>query len=255
LSKYVKDQTTLTNLLNNLTPNMLVELVHNFFYYEQQIRQYRGQYVNDKLVLDKLRNMLLKNVNLKYPATISLNSAMDANPNEPDIVMQKAFEAKNQAVNEKHSLSDAPLAKLEFIIGALGKSADECSKHYELWDKVFEIFYNSLKEIREKYDIDNVQSHDFMSVINDVKDLLEFYIENEPADCTKFVDELISIYTGTYYLNLDPLHDISSLILPNIVKKSFRTKVISMLDRKYNAAYAKSTHKKWFLESLVEDFN
>ena len=30
MSKYVKDQTTLTNLLNNLTPNMLAELVHNF---------------------------------------------------------------------------------------------------------------------------------------------------------------------------------------------------------------------------------
>jgi hypothetical protein len=99
MSKYVKDQTTLTNLLNNLTPNMLAELVHNFSYYEQQIRQYRGQYINDKLFLDKLRNMLLKNVNLKYPATISLNSAMDAS-NDPAIEIQKAFEANNQAVNE-----------------------------------------------------------------------------------------------------------------------------------------------------------
>ena len=99
MSKYVKDQTTLTNLLNGLTPNMLAELVHNFQYYEQQIRQYRGQYINDKLFLDKLRNMLLKNVNLKYPATISLNSAIDES-NEPDIEIQKAFEAKNQAVDK-----------------------------------------------------------------------------------------------------------------------------------------------------------
>ena len=30
MSKYVKDQSQLTNLLNNLTPNMLAELVHNF---------------------------------------------------------------------------------------------------------------------------------------------------------------------------------------------------------------------------------
>ena len=28
-----------------------------------------------------------------------------------------------------------------------------------------------------------------------------------------------------------------------------------MVDKKYNAAYAKSTHKQWFSENLVEDFN
>jgi len=78
MSKYVKDQSQLTDIKANLTPEMLAELVHNFGYYEPQIRQYRGQYVNDKLFADKLRNMFLKNVNLKYPATIKLNSAMDA---------------------------------------------------------------------------------------------------------------------------------------------------------------------------------
>ena len=67
---------------------MVAELVHNFGYYEQQIRKYRGQYIDDKVFADKLRNMLLKNVNLKYPATISLNSAMDAS-NEPAITQQE----------------------------------------------------------------------------------------------------------------------------------------------------------------------
>ena len=38
--------------------------------------------------------MLLKNVNLKYPATRNLISAMDMS-NEPEIEIQKAFEAKN----------------------------------------------------------------------------------------------------------------------------------------------------------------
>jgi methyl coenzyme M reductase subunit D len=41
MSKYVKDQTTLTTLRTGLLPNMLAELVHNFSYYEPQIRQYR----------------------------------------------------------------------------------------------------------------------------------------------------------------------------------------------------------------------
>jgi hypothetical protein len=49
MSKYVKDQTTLTKLLNNLTPEMISEFVHNFGMYEQQIRQYKGQYVDSNL--------------------------------------------------------------------------------------------------------------------------------------------------------------------------------------------------------------
>jgi hypothetical protein len=245
MSKYVKDQSQLTDIKENLTPEMISEIVHNWAMYEPEIKRYKGQYINNLVFADKLRNLLLKNVNLKYPSTISLNSKIDASK-EPAIEMQKAFEAKNQAVNEKHSQSEVLFEKLEFIIQALGKSADECSKQYELWYKVFEIFYDSFKEIGDKYDIDHVQSSDFMSVIDDVKQLLEFYIKKEPVDCSKFLDELISIYTGTCYLNLEPLHDIRSLILPNIVKKSFRTKVISMLDKKYNAAYTKSTHKNGF---------
>ena len=97
----------------------------------------KGQYIDDKVFADKLKNMLLKNVNLKYPATISLNNAIDAS-NDPATTQQKDLLQKNQAVNEKHSQSAAPLGKLEFIIQAFGKSADECSKHYELWDVVFE---------------------------------------------------------------------------------------------------------------------
>ncbi len=91
MSKYVKDQTTLTNLLNNLTPEMISEFTHNFSMYEPEIRRYKGQYVDSNLFLDKIRNMLLKNVNLKYPQTRNLNSAIDAS-REPDIEMQKAFE-------------------------------------------------------------------------------------------------------------------------------------------------------------------
>ncbi len=69
MSKYVKDQTTLTNLLNNLTPEMISEFVHNFGLYEPEIRRYKGQYIDSNFFLDKIRNMLLKNVNLKYPGT------------------------------------------------------------------------------------------------------------------------------------------------------------------------------------------
>ena len=105
MSKYVKDQTTLTNIQNNLTPEMLSELIHNWALYEPEIRRFKGQYVDSNLFLDKIRNMLLKNVNLKYPQTRNLNSVIDAS-REPDIEMQKVFEAKNRAVDEPVSETD-----------------------------------------------------------------------------------------------------------------------------------------------------
>ena len=37
MSKYVKDQATLTNLLNILKPEMISEIVHNFAMYEPEI--------------------------------------------------------------------------------------------------------------------------------------------------------------------------------------------------------------------------
>ena len=110
MSKYVKDQTTLTTLLKNLPPNMLAELVHNWAMYEPEIRKYKGQYIDDKVFTDKLRNMLLKNVNLKYPATISLNSAMDAS-NDPATTQQEILLAKNKNVNQQYSTSDPLLGK------------------------------------------------------------------------------------------------------------------------------------------------
>jgi len=37
--------------------------------YEPEIRRFKGQYTDSNLFFDKIRNMLLKNVNLKYPET------------------------------------------------------------------------------------------------------------------------------------------------------------------------------------------
>ena len=38
MSKYIKDQETLTNIQNNLTPEMLSELIHNWYLYEPEIK-------------------------------------------------------------------------------------------------------------------------------------------------------------------------------------------------------------------------
>ena len=123
MSKYVKDQTTLTDIQANLTPEMISEIVHNWAMYEPEIKKYKSQYVDKNIFMDKLRNMLLNNVNLKYAATRNLNSAMDMS-NEPEIEMQKTFKAKNIAANEPISETDKTtnrnLQKTEYIINWIG---------------------------------------------------------------------------------------------------------------------------------------
>jgi hypothetical protein len=60
ISRYITDQEKINNLLNNLTPEMISEFVHNFRMYEPEIRRFKGQYVDSNIFLDKMRNMLLK---------------------------------------------------------------------------------------------------------------------------------------------------------------------------------------------------
>ena len=78
--------------------------------------------------------MLLKNVNLKYPATRNSNSAMDMSY-EPEIEMQKAFEAKKRAVDEPISETNITTAhnlqKTENIMNWIG-TKDNCNKSFEL---------------------------------------------------------------------------------------------------------------------------
>ena len=174
MSKYVKDQTTLTNIQNNLTPEMLSELIHNWALYEPEIRRFKGQYVDSNLFLDKIRNMLLKNVNLKYPQTRNLNSLIDKS-NEPDIEMQKAFEAKNRAVDEQITEEEqnqtSALQQLSFIKNWIGTSNEICNKDYiksEVIDKFNLIFNQKFDNINQMNNILNSsKSHiDYKDEIN-----------------------------------------------------------------------------------------
>ena len=175
MSKYVKDQTTLTNIQNNLTPEMLSELIHNWALYEPEIRRFKGQYVDSNLFLDKIRNMLLKNVNLKYPQTRNLNSVIDAS-REPDIEMQKAFEAKNRAVDEQITEEEqnqtSALQQLSFIKNWIGTSNEFCNKEFELKSEVIDkfnlIFNQNIDNINQMNNILNSsKSHiDYKDEIN-----------------------------------------------------------------------------------------
>ena len=143
MSKYVKDQTTLTNIQNNLTPEMLSELIHNWALYEPEIRRFKGQYVDSNLFLDKVRNMLLKNVNLKYPQTRNLNSVIDAS-REPEIEMQEAFIAKNRAADEPISKTEKNatdlLQQIAKIKEWIGETKSLCDEKFELGSVVINKF-------------------------------------------------------------------------------------------------------------------
>jgi len=236
MSKYVKDQTSITNLLNNLTPNMLGELVHNFSYYEQQIRQYRGQYVNDKLFLDKLRNMLLKNVNLKYPATIALNSTMDASK-EPDIEMQKAFEAKNQAVNEPISEVETNttnnLQMIENMISWIGTNQTSCSAKFELSAVVTELLRRYIKF--ERFD--------------KLRELLTNLSNTDQNSFELLYADIEGIYTGHIYKSIDI--KINEFINnPKQQSQSFRTFLIKFAMEDYKRKYATTTNKTTFYKTF-----
>ena len=113
----------------------------------------------------------------------------------------------------------------------MGKSADECSKQYELWDIVFEFFRQTFKEISEDDTYNDVIRIFSKATMN--------YIKNEPNSAGNMLNFLISVFTGTNYLNLNPPGDIQKLTEKYITDESFRTKLIRMVDKKYKEEYAK----------------
>jgi len=174
MSKYVKDQTTLTNFLNNLTPEMISEFVHNFGMYEPEIRRFKGQYIDSNLFLDKIRNMLLKNVNIKYPQTKKLNSLMDKS-NEPDIEIQKAFEQKTipqTQITEEEQNQTSALQKLSIIKYWIGTTNEFCNKEFELKSEVIDefnsIFNQNIKNISKMNNILN-SSKSHIKYKNEIK--------------------------------------------------------------------------------------
>ena len=70
LGKYIYSQSDLNDIFNyfsNENPMIIEELVHDWEMYEPKIRKLRGQFVDNKFFLNRLGNMVLANVNLKYP--------------------------------------------------------------------------------------------------------------------------------------------------------------------------------------------
>ena len=189
MSKYVKDQTTLTNLLNNLTPEMIGEFVHNFGMYEPEIRKYKGQYIDSNFFLDKIRNMLLKNVNIKYPSTRNLNSLMDKS-NEPDIEIQKAFEQKTipqTQITEEEQNQTSALQQLSFIKDWIGTSNKSCNETFEFSPSVIAKFNFNFNQ-----KIDNINQ--MINLLNKSKSHIDYKDE-----INIFFNWCKSVYNGSLY--------------------------------------------------------
>ena len=240
MSKYVKDQTTLTNIQNNLTPEMLSELIHNWALYEPEIRRFKGQYVDSNLFLDKIRNMLLKNVNLKYPQTRNLNSVIDAS-REPDIEMQKAFEAKNRAVDEQITETDINktnnLQMIEEIINWIRNKSD-CEKLFELPSIVLDEFkkYNINLERFEKL------RKELTTLSNDNQDNFDM-----------LYTQMKGIYTGEIYRARN--QTINNFI--NSIKQqpeSFRTFLIKFAIEDFENKIKSTKNKDKFRKAFIEYF-
>ena len=231
MSKYVKDQTTLTNIQNNLTPEMLSELIHNWALYEPEIRRFKGQYVDSNLFLDKIRNMLLKNVNLKYPQTRNLNSLIDKS-REPDITMQEVFESKNRAVDEPISEEDRNksnnLQYIEDIINWIGNQSDS-NESFELSSVVQEEFKNF-----------NINLKQFEKLRKELRN-------NDRDNFDKLYTHMKGIYTGEIYRARN--QTINNFI--NNVKQqseSFRTFLIKFTIQEFNNKINYTTNTDVFYE-------
>ena len=240
MSKYVKDQTTLTNIQNNLTPEMLSELIHNWALYEPEIRRFKGQYVDSNLFLDKIRNMLLKNVNLKYPQTRNLNSVIDAS-REPDIEMQKVFEAKNRAVNVPISEIDKTithnLQMIEDIINWIGNKSD-CNRSFELSSIVQEQFkqFNIILERFEK-----------------LREELTTLSNNNQDNFDMLYTQMKGISTGEIYkVKNQKINDFINSTKQQ--SDSFRTFLIKFAVGDFNNKIENTTNKDEFRKSFREYF-
>ena len=219
---------------------MISEIVHNWVMYEPEIKKYKSQYVDKNIFIDKLRNMLLKNVNLKYPTTRNLNSAMDMSI-EPEIEMQKAFEAKNRAVDEPITETDITttynLQKTENIIKWIGNKED-CNKSFEL--------FTIVQEQLQRY---NIKIKHF----NQLRPELTTLSNNDQDNFDKLYTEMKGIYTGEIYKAKN--QKINNFI--NSIKQesdSFRTFLIKFAVEDFNNKIENTINKDEFRKSFREYF-
>jgi hypothetical protein len=184
--------------------------------------------------------MLLKNVNLKYPQTRNLNSAMDSSV-QPDIEMQKAFEAKVRAVDEQITEEEQNkshnLQMIENIINWIGNKSD-CDKSFELSSVVQEEFKNF-----------NINLKQFEKLRKELTTLSN----NDQDNFDKLFTKMKGIYTGEIYTAKN--QKINNFM--NSIKQqseSFRTFLIKFTLDDFNNKIENSINKEEFRKAFIEYF-
>ena len=110
---------------------------------------------------------------------------------------------------------------------------------------MFEYFKGAFKEISA--------TDKYKDIIRTFEKVTMYFIEKDPTSAKNMLDSLISIFTGTYYLN--PTPDIRKLITNSLIGDSFRTKIITMVYNKYIEIYNKVRNKTYFEKKIAQDFN
>jgi hypothetical protein len=162
---------------------------------------------------------------------------MDANPNEPDIEMQKAFEAKNQAVNEPISEVETNttnnLQMIENMISWIGTNQTSCSAKFELSTVVTELLRRYIKF--ERFD--------------KLRELLTNLSNTDQNSFELLYDDIKGIYTGTIYTTKNK--NINAFINnPKQQSQSFRTFLITFVNDDYKRKYADAKDKATFYETF-----
>ena len=185
--------------------------------------------------------MLLKNVILKYPQTRNLNSVIDASK-EPDIEIQKVFEAKHRAVDEKRSDDDINktnnLQDIEKIIDWIGNNKKECNMYFELSEYLYQIFLD-VGIILDRFD--------------HLKNILTTLSENDIYKFDKIYFDIEDIYTGKSYY---PKNQILNFFI-NYEKKqseSFRSFLINFAITDFNNKLNLATNfRNYFIDKLKKN--
>jgi len=101
LSQYIRKISNIMDIYNYYmasNPYVIEELVLNFPAYEPQLRRMKGTYVDEKLMLSKIGNMVLGNVNQKYGTPmLNLNPIVD--PAMQGSLSNMAIQAEDNALN------------------------------------------------------------------------------------------------------------------------------------------------------------
>lgn len=202
LGKYIYSQSDLNDIFNyfsNENPMIIEELVHDWEMYEPKIRKLRGQFVDNKFFLNRLGNMVLANVNLKYPLRQPL-----VDYGAPNNINRLAVDSEdnlfNQSRRKKENLEDFYNSS-EYNKDAREKVSEMTSAVEIIQDLITERNIEEptelFRNLKEKFTITKANLKDRLSLYLRDRDyelimILKDYVENLYAygDFERFNNEI-----------------------------------------------------------------